>query len=363
MRATTQLDVAKAAGVSQRAVASVVGRGSTAKGSRVSEETRRLILEAAARLNYRPHLQAQIMRGAKSRAIGMIRSVWMAQYHQEKAFYATDAVVAAGYTVFSSDHINRIGLESSIDRVLDSRVEGVLLIGFSNEERDLPLLKLKRSGVPTVALPGGGIPSFPSVITDHSKGMYDLVAHLKAQGHRNLMHTTLVVDKHPESVFSTTHRARAQGFLDGVAAAGLPEGQLLEVPGDQVFKVGKLFDRHYPGKFIAAKLLENRKALPDAVLCSNDDWAVGVIGALTREGVKLPEELALTGFDGASLGDYLCPRLTTIRQPSQLLAQRAVDLLFRLIGGETLSEEEHLIRIPGELVVRESCQRKKPVSP
>src|SRR5690606_37504551 len=135
MRATTQLDIAKAAGVSQRAVASVVGKGSCnpINGSRVSEETRKLILDVAARLNYQPHRQAQLMRGVKSGVIGVLKRVGVAQYHVEKDFFATKAIVEADYSVMASDHLDDHALERNVAMLIDAKVEGVMLVGFNNE--------------------------------------------------------------------------------------------------------------------------------------------------------------------------------------------------------------------------------------
>lgn len=364
MRATTQLDIAKAAGVSQRAVASVVGKGSTnpINGSRVSEETRKLILDVAARLNYQPHRQAQLMRGVKSGVIGVLKNVGMSQYHVEKAFFATKAVVEADYSPIASEPIEFDVLERNIDILLDAKVEGVLLVGFNNEATQEPLLKLLKQKIPTVALPGGGQSIFPSVVTDHREGMRAIVHHLAEQGLRNLVYGCPKMNDGLDETLIQTHLQRFEGFRTGVAEAGIArECEVLEVDffrhpiTDRPFDVGGGFDYFAGGDKVAQKILE-RKKIPQALVCSNDTWAVGAMGRLISAGLSLPRDMAVTGFDGDMLGAYSTPTLTTIRQQGRELAYRGVQMLLKLIRGEHLPATERMVLIPGKLVIRGSSQ-------
>lgn len=366
MRATTQLDIAKAAGVSQRAVASVVGKGSTnpINGSRVSEETRKLILDVAARLNYQPHRQAQLMRGVKSGVIGVLKRVGVAQYHVEKDFFATKAIVEADYSVMASDHLDDHALERNVAMLIDAKVEGVMLVGFNNEVSFKPLQRLKKLNIPTVALPGGGLSIFPSVVTDHRKGMRDMVLHLAEQGMKRLVYGCPTF-KDRQSLFIETLQQRLEGFRDGAAEAGIAK-YCKVVEADPLgnrnreapFDVGGGFDHFFGGGLLAEELLKEKK-LPEALVCCNDSWAIGAMGTLTKAGVKLPEDMALTGFDGEMIGSYSTPTLTTVCQPGREIAYRGVHMLLKLIHGEKLSADEQVVRIPGVFVVRQSSQRQK----
>lgn len=354
MRSCTQIDIAKAVGVSQRAVAAVVGKGGGNNGVRVSEEKRRLILETAKRMNYRPHHQAQLLRGVKSGQVGILKTVGRAEYHHEKAHYATIAAQAGGYMIITSDFLSMGALDRSVDMVLDAKVEGVILVGFTNEIRYDPLTKLKKSGLPVVAMPGGGMPGFPSVVTDHRRGVHDLVVHLAGIGHRSMLYVAPQVDDRASEEMHWTHKQRISGFWDGIKEMQHSRGDILFLSGDSLFGGNGDYDLYYPGKLIAEDLLK-RKKLPDAILCSNDDWAIGLLGELHRAGIRVPDDVAVVGFDGATTGGYTIPRLTTIKQNTHLLGEKAAELLFRIMGGEKLSEEERITMIPGELVIRESC--------
>ena len=101
-----------------------------------------------------------------------------------------------------------------------------------------------------------------------------------------------------------------------------------------------------------AELLENRK-LPDAVVCGNDEMAIGALAVLRRAKVKVPADVAVTGFDDIAATRHLAPPLTTVRQPMYELGQRAVQaVLARVVDRSTEPRE---VVLPTELVVRRSC--------
>lgn len=365
MRATTQLDVAKAAGVSQRAVAAVVGRGAGRSDSRVrvSEVKRKLILEVAARLNYQPHRQAQLMRGVRSMTIGVIKRVGVAQYHLEKSFYVIRAIEAAGYSPMVSEHWEDHAFERSVEMLLGAKVEGVILIGFNHESMSKPLERFHHLGIPTVALPGGGLSMFPCVVTDHAKGMQEVVRHLVGQGMRRLVYGCPKIDAKVEPHYVETHRRRLDGFLRGADEAGIRgECQVIEVPWrekknrDRPFEIGGSFDYFYPGVLLAERVLEMRK-LPEALVCCNDNWALGALRRLRHAGIEVPAQMAITGFDGEIVNAYTLPSLTTVIQQGQLIAEEGVRMLVEMIGSERKQKGRRVVRIPGRLVVRESSFR------
>lgn len=94
---------------------------------------------------------------------------------------------------------------------------------------------------------------------------------------------------------------------------------------------------------------------PDAVLCSNDDWALGALAVCGERGIRVPDDLAVTGFDGTLQGVYYNPRLTTVAQPIHEMAGKAVELLLRQIRGEHMPKKELKLVLPCNLVVRASC--------
>ncbi len=107
------------------------------------------------------------------------------------------------------------------------------------------------------------------------------------------------------------------------------------------------------GEEAGEKLLADRGDLPDAVVCANDQMAIGVLQALARGGVRVPEQLAVTGFDDIFPGSLFDPSLTTVHQPMRLLGERACARLLDRIARPDLPTQVELL--PTELVLRTSC--------
>jgi DNA-binding LacI/PurR family transcriptional regulator len=115
------------------------------------------------------------------------------------------------------------------------------------------------------------------------------------------------------------------------------------------------FDPYQPG-CTAFQALLDLGTLPDIVLFTNDDWALGALSLCRKNGIRVPEDLAITGFDNTAAGRISSVPLTTVQQPCKAVAEAAVAILLRLIKGETLSPEEQCVRIACTLIIRESCR-------
>ena len=96
-----------------------------------------------------------------------------------------------------------------------------------------------------------------------------------------------------------------------------------------------------------------RRELPDAIICGNDQTAIGAMRELQAAGIRVPEDIAVVGFDDMRLSALLAPPLTTIRQPMRLLGERACSLLLQRIADPALPPRAELL--PAELIIRESC--------
>ncbi len=92
---------------------------------------------------------------------------------------------------------------------------------------------------------------------------------------------------------------------------------------------------------------------PDAVVCGNDNWAIGALSALREGGIAVPKKMAVTGFDNSAVGTYLDVPLTTVAQPSKEMAEHAVDLLLKKIQGRRVPSVP--VKFPCKLIIRESC--------
>ncbi len=108
------------------------------------------------------------------------------------------------------------------------------------------------------------------------------------------------------------------------------------------------------GKAEMQRLLQ-RLNRPEAVVCTNDSWALGALSASSEAGLRVPQDIAIVGIDNDPVCEFTCPPLTTSAQPTEAIAKKAVEILFKQMRGEKLSESEWLIRLPCQLVVRQSC--------
>lgn len=367
MKTCSQKDLARMVGVSQRAVASVVGKGRSHSGARVSAATRARILAAARRMDYRPHRHAQILRGVKSGVIGILQTGRLQSFAAERALAMADAVIEAGYEVLPYDVLRNEGARVACDRMLEAHVEGLLLASPANWLTATEIRRLQRRGLPLVALSGVNLPGVPRVGADARGGMRALTEHLLSLGRRRL--ALLVVASKPVSSGERvgTSGERAAGFQEAIRAAG---GRVLESQAEPLtndedperavgYVVWRPYGDYWTSPFAVAREPVREvlawKNPPDALLCMNDDWAFESLAVSREMQWRVPEDLAITGFDGSLLGASTSPRLTTVAQPLKEMARKAVDLLLRQIRGEKLAKGEMLTRLPCRLVVRQSC--------
>jgi DNA-binding LacI/PurR family transcriptional regulator len=163
----------------------------------------------------------------------------------------------------------------------------------------------------------------------------------------------LVLTIRPEEANQSLHwgAERLTGFREAAAATGLSAAQarILYQPVTSDWT-----DSYAPGQAAIRSLIENGER-PEVLLCSNDDMAIGAIAACVEAGWRVPEDIAITGFDNTTAGRYACPPLTTVAQPTEALAKKAVELLLKQMRGETISTGEELVKLPCQLVVRQSC--------
>lgn len=352
----TQQDIAKAAGVSQRTVAQVVGSVSNRR-VRVSAATRERILKVAGELGYRPQRQAQLLRGVKSGLIGMVRPVSLHQGGVETAYHISLAVHQAGYGLVTHELLwgGLKHFEDTINLLLDAKVEGILL-DIGGRQGVHPDFNLSGISVPMVSL-GGEIPGYPSVAPDFKQGNKDLVKHLIALGYRRLAHEVALRPTAQaagnEASLADPTRLRLEGFREACAEAGLGRDDTRIIW--QATREG-FFDAFEPGRECAKAFLKRDGAEFDVLLCQNDFHATGAQKFFLENGIDIPATLAMTGFDNTALARQLPVPLTSVELPTAEVANIAVDILMRLISGEESREAmAKTILRPCELVIRDSC--------
>lgn len=334
MSSVTIYDVAEAAGVSTATVSKVLS------GQRyVSAKTRAKVLAAVERLHYVPNVAARGLAGARTHIVGVVISY-------DPGFLYSDPhmlQILQGAHLVAARHDSALLLSTgraekgelpAFQRLLGQRyVDGALVEGSLGE---VGFALLRERGYPVVAI--GYSEAASCVHSDDREGARLLTHHLIEQGHRRIgvisgpAHDRLVVEM------------RMAGYRDALAEGGIPFDAALVVPGTFELESG------YQG----AAALMARPEPPSALFAFNDRMAMGAIRWLHERGMRVPEEVAVAGFDDNPDAARHDPPLTTVRQLSQEQGQQAAALLFDLIDGASPPEVRREILLPTELIVRGS---------
>jgi LacI family transcriptional regulator len=339
--AATLYDVARLAGVSTATVSRVV-HGQ----DRVRDSTRARVRQVIDQLGYVPDGAAQSLSRRQKSVIGLVCVERLAphQYDIESMSLLFYDEILRGVEARIRDHnwsllITYLREENNVDlarlQTLSGKVDG-LLIG----EGIVPSAELARLAerLPVVVVAGDPAEQAADVVTaDNRAGSAALVTHLiEEHGRTRLFH----VDG-PHSAPDAKERRIA---LNDVVQSH---------PGTVI--IGSHCGRFsvQSGEEAGEKILSNPAGMPDAVVCANDQMAIGVLQTLARGGVKVPEQLSVTGFDDIFPGSLFEPSLTTVHQPMRLLGERACARLLDRIARPDMPTEVELL--PTELVLRKSC--------
>lgn len=330
-------EIAQRAGVSTATVSRVLSRASNAQ---VSDETRRRVEATAAELGYQPNHVARSLRTKRSRIIGVVIPDIQNPFFIGVVRAIQDSAYERHHAVFlcNTDE-DRDKAELCVELMQAERVAGVIVSPVG--EVDDPCRRFAESGVPMVVvdrrLPGLNV---DTVLVDNRGATRELVAHLIADGHQRIG----AVIGNPAV---TTGRERREGFLDAVAAFGLPSDPAL-------VKVGPANEanREAVGYRLTRELLDLTEP-PTALFTGTNLLTVGALKAIQGRGLRIPEDIALVAFDEIDWMSLVRPAMTVAAQPMAELGRTAATLLFQRIDDETRPVEEIVFR--PTLVIRQSC--------
>lgn len=319
----TMADVALRAGVS-RALVSIVVRGVPG----ASDATRARVMAAAEEVGYRPDARARLLASGRSRQLGVV-FLAAGSFHHELLDGIYRAADAAGYEVILSALTPSRDETRAAQSLLDFRCEGVIQLG---PETAHPVI----AGQVPVVVVGWHVadPAVDVVRTSDETGMREAVDHLVGLGHRELVH----VDG-GDGVIAT---GRRRAFTAAVQRHGLA-GEV--VPGGHVLHDG----------LAAARRLLQRERLPDAVIAFNDDVASALVETFAHAGLRVPQDVAVVGWDDTQLARLPHLDLTTVRQDAGELARLAVERCVARLTGEPVTRRTQVLR--PQLVVRGSSGR------
>jgi LacI family transcriptional regulator len=340
MKKTTIRDVAAAAGVSHQTVSRVLNDRPD-----VADETRRHVLRIIEELQYQPSAIARSLSRQRTLTLGVVTAGLDYAGPSRTLNGITEQTERMGYALLLKElpRFDAYDLQPLFKSLIARQIDGIIwAVAEVGRNRDWLQEQPDRLPVPIIFLTMQARPGIPIVAMDNYAGSRLATEHLLEQGCRNIAHITGPLDWWEA-------RQRKAGWQDALQAAGVAlvdlhfeEGNWSSASGEQA--IGRLLT-DYPEM--------------DAVFVGNDQMALGILQTACRQGIRVPEDLAVVGFDGLPETAHYWPPLTTVYQDQQLLGRTAVEELVRMIEANRKSEgeaEPKSILLQPELIVRASSK-------
>ena len=334
---TTSFDIAHRAGVSQATVSRALRNSPL-----VNPETRERVQRIAREMNYRVDRSAAGLRSQQSQTIALlffedptsddsqINPFFLTLLGHITRFATTRSYdVLVSFQQLSDDWLN--------EYVVSNRADGIILLGYGDYGRISDKLQRLREEGLHFTIWGATVPELEghAVGCENISGGEMATRHLLDLGRRRIAHIGSCLDDHPE------FKDRFSGYCRAHEAVGVER-----IP-ELVFET----DNQETEAFEAAQRLLDSDIEFDAIFTASDLIALGVMKCLQKNGIRIPEDVSLVGFDDIPASTYVTPALTTVKQDTRLAAEALFGNLLKMIEGEPVSSPQ----VPLSLVVRGSC--------
>ena len=335
--AITIKDIAKALGLSTSTVSRAL-RGSY----EISSETKKLVLEYAEKINYRPNPIALSLKERRSSSIGVVVCEIANTFFSQAINGIESIAYNKGYHVIISQSHESYEREMVNVQHLASRSVDGLLVSLSSETKDIShFMKLHEKGLPIVFFDRVTSEIVThKVIVDNYKGSYDATVHLINNGYKRIAHIT-------SAPYLSITKERLDGYKNALSENGIAFNEKYVQ-----------FSNH--GGMIAEEIEEtinnllSQKQKPDAIVTAGDRVTTCTLSILKKLNIKIPDDIAVVGFTNSSIPDIFDPPLTTIRQPAFEMGQVATELLIQLIESKRPVTEFETRVLHTELMIRKS---------
>jgi len=322
-------DVARKAGVSISTVSRVINESKIVK-----PETHERVMKAIDELGYKPNAIARSLKIKNTKTIGILIPDISNQFYPEVVRGIEDIANMYEYNIFlcNTDQDKEKEIQY-FDVMAEKQVDGIVFIGnsVSSELHH----KFKVYGIP-IMLIGTNCEDIPSVTIDHVGASKAMVKYLLKKGHDRI---GLITGKKTDPI---THDARIQGYRLALEEKGLPFQEELILEGGHRFKSG------YEG---GKQFLEMENP-PSAIFVANDEMAIGAMRAALEQGISIPDEMAIVGFDNIDMAGKVYPALTTVAQPMYEMGAIGMRVLTKILNEESL--DTHNVVLDFSLLERES---------
>ena len=327
-------DIAKLAGVSTATVSMVVNN----KDERISAQTRESVLSIIKEYNYVPNRVASSMVTKTTKTIGLVIPDITNPFFPEVARGVEDKANKEGYMVIFCNSDNTLSKEDSyVDMLQEKMVDGIIFTASSR--RTSVSQSLEKVNVPVITV-DRDIPNLikhGKIAINNENGAYEAVSHMISKGYKKIYHIT-------GPLTSKTARDRYNGYLNAL--------EEYEIPALQ----HHLYEGFYTSKWgqdATEQLIKDQYEF-DSIFCGNDMIAAGVLKSLQRNGLNVPSDIGVVGFDDIDISRLITPELTTVRQPKYEMGYKAAEMLIQMIDHEHLEAYEHIFNT--ELIIRKSLK-------
>jgi len=296
---------------------------------KVKATTRERVKQLAQTMHYQPSEIARSLSSKRSMTIGIIFGQFMFPFYSERAEEIQKQLRKRHYLGLALTANTTEQIKETIETCIGRRVDG--LIGSQFSPSDIALLK--NAKLPYVLFDKSD-PRGDYVCVDTAKGVFLATEHLIKLGYREIGFLCAIDPNH----------LRVEEFRATMRRYNLPIHEEWIIPGSG----------YYTGGYSGMKKLLSLDNRPRAILAFNDVAAIGGMRAIREAGLKIPEDLAIVGFDDIEESEYACPPLTTMHQPKAEVAQKIVEILLNNIENPDGREPQQLILEPS-LIIRGSC--------
>lgn len=335
-------DVANLAGVSTATAGRVLG----GYGS-VSKKTAKAVLDAAQKLNYIPNAIAQSMKKKSTKTVGLIIANISNPYFSQIAKAAEENLSKKGYNLIICNTDEDLDKEISYIKTLyEKRIDGIMIAsalkGYEKSPEEIE--RIYNGTIPTIIIDReiSGL-NLPTVTSDNFGGAYEATSHLIRLGHRRIgvIGTTI----------STLYK-RVEGYKKALADNHLLfDDFLIANKGVANIQAGDVKE----GKEITLQMLANPEMRPTAILALNNLLTFGALQAIHELGLKIPDDVAVIGWDDFELAPIMNPPITVVKQASYNIATIACNRLLQMMNESDKIQPDNMIVLATQLIVRGSC--------
>ncbi|MGK8933466.1 ribose operon transcriptional repressor RbsR [Pluralibacter gergoviae] len=325
-------DVARLAGVSTSTVSHVIN-----KDRFVSEAITEKVDAAIKSLNYAPSALARSLKLNQTRTIGMLITASTNPFYSELVRGVERSCFERGYSlVLCNTEGDEQRMNRNLETLMQKRVDGLLLLCTETHQPSAEIVQ-RYPSIPTVMMDWAPFDGDSDIIQDNSLLGGDMATqYLLDKGYTRIACIAGPLDKTPA-------RLRLEGYQRAMARAGIVV--------DEGYTV--ISDFEFGGGLRAMQALLAHPEQPQAVFIGNDAMAVGAYQALYQAGLRIPEDVAVVGYDDIELARYMTPPLTTVHQPKDELGELAIDVLIHRMAQPGQAQQR--VQLTPELVIRGSA--------